>query len=145
VVGAVVDGLGLVVEDDGFGAGRGVTVAVARWVAVAGAVLGVALDVVGSAVTVGVERCRARADAAALCVAVPGVASTCVRVRREACAVAVAVAAAAPASVRCACLAASRCWVSWAAAAAAAPVAATADTVTRPVATVMRRTDRSRA
>jgi hypothetical protein len=52
---------------------------------------------------------------------------------------------AAAGGVGCACLAASRCSVSRAAAAAATPVAATAVTVTRPVATVIRRTARSRA
>jgi hypothetical protein len=122
-VGAVVEGLGLVVEDDGFGAGRGVPVAVALWVAVVVLVRGgdvvVALVVAGSAVAVGVERCRrARAEVVAARVAesvdevvdevveAPGVARTWVRVPRG------AGAAADAAVARCACLAASRCSVS---------------------------------
>jgi hypothetical protein len=73
---------------------------------------------------------------------VPGTAYTCVRWRlaRE-----LAVLVLAAAASRCACFAASRCCVSFAAAAAATPVAARAEAVTRPVATVSRRTARSRA
>jgi len=56
-----------------------------------------------------------------------------------------AVAETAPAAGAVVCFDASCAAVSWAAAAAAAPVAATAETVTRPVTTVSRRTARSRA
>jgi hypothetical protein len=112
------------------GAGRGATVALGLWVAVEVLGLGVGSPVVGrdvgSAVAVDVS------------VEVVGVTTTWVR----SCGVD---GAAAGGGVGCACLAASRCSVSRAAAAAATPVAATAVTVTRPVATVIRRTARSRA
>jgi hypothetical protein len=122
-------------DGGGAGGGAGRVVSAGGVVDVAGGadedVLGGA-DAVGSRLAVGGE------------VAVPPsvgsarMASRWVRARR-------AEVAGVGAAARRACWAASRFPVSCAAAAAATPVAATADTVTRPVMTVRRRTARSRA